>query len=152
MADAKKPVPSSDTHSPRVLVHVRPSPVHGMGVFALTDIAQGQVIDRCPCIILEDGWQYVQTVLHDYLYCWPREGDGRAIVLGHGSLFNHDANPNADWVTDTTPSQFVYHATRPIAAGTEIFINYGEDYWTIEHANANHHPRKTLAELLGNVK
>lgn len=115
---------------------IGPSPVHGNGVFATRDIRKGQVIEKCPCIILEDGWQRIQTVLHDYLYCWPKEGDGRAIVLGNGSVFNHDVKPNADWVTDEASRQCVYTATRDIAAGEEVFINYGQDYWDVEHAAA----------------
>lgn len=126
---------------------IGPSPVHGNGVFATRDIRKGEVFDRCPCIVIEDGWQRVQTVLHDYLYCWPKDGDGRAVVLGNGSVFNHDANANADWVTDEAGRQCVYHATRDIQAGEEIFIDYGQDYWTIEHA-ASATPRVSLQQLL----
>jgi len=132
-ADQMKDAPVTEL-SPAT--RIGPSPVHGNGVFATRDIRKGEVIDRCPCIVLEDGWQRIQTVLHDYLYCWPKDGDGRAIVLGNGSVFNHDAKANADWVTDEAGRQCIYSATRDIKAGEEIFINYGQDYWEVEHANA----------------
>lgn len=127
---------------------IAPSAIHGNGVFATRLISKGQVIERCPCIILEPGWQRVATVLHDYLYCWPKEGDGRAIVLGQGSLFNHDAKPNADWVTDEAGRQCVYHAVRDIQPGEEILINYGDDYWSTEHAGADNPYRLPLGQLI----
>jgi SET domain-containing protein len=134
------------------LTYVAPSPVHGRGVFALQAIRLGQVIERCPCIVLETGWQQIQTVLHDYLYCWPREGDGRAVVLGHGSLFNHDTRPNADWTTDNQEHQFTYHAIRDIHPHEEIFIDYGQDYWAHQHANAPDTQRIALDQLLSHYR
>lgn len=139
---------SRSADSPMPLTYVAPSPIHGQGVFALGDIRAGQIIQRCPSIILEPQWGQIQTVLHDYLYCWPKEGDGRAVVLGHGSLFNHDPKPNADWTTDLDSGMFTYLALRDIPAHQEIFIDYGQDYWNNQHASASDTQRISLAELL----
>lgn len=140
------PSPDQEINGP--LTRIAPSAIHGNGVFAVRDIAKGQIIEQCPCIVLEDGWQKIETVLHDYLYCWPFDGEGRAIVLGNGSLFNHDPHPNAKWTTDVASRQCIYAATRDIPKNHEIFIDYGSDYWTTEHANAKVHDRVQIAQLL----
>lgn len=55
-----------------------------------------------------------------YVFGW---GDGRtALALGYGSLYNHSYDPNA--TTLETTDELVITATRDIAQGDEILINY----------------------------
>lgn len=55
-----------------------------------------------------------------YVFTW---GDGStALALGYGSLYNHSYDPNATTLEDG--DELVITATRRIAVGDEIFINY----------------------------
>ena len=87
----------------------RRSPRHGLGVYARVPIAAGEVIERCVVLVLdpEDSQALGAGSLYGYAYDW---GDGQlAIALGHGSLYNHDADPNADYshLEDTPGLEFV---------------------------------------------
>ncbi len=113
--------------NPKVVI--APSPVHGLGVFATEPIAVGELIEECPCLPLEQGFERLSSVINHYLYEWPFDGDGRAVVWGSASIFNHSTRPNASWQTLDGPPRYVFRANREIEAGEEIFIDYGKDYW-----------------------
>lgn len=93
----------------------------GRGVFAESDIAAGQEIERCPMLIA-DGAQ-AEALTHGadgYVFGWG--SDSTALALGYGSLYNHSYAPNAE--TLETPTELVITAIQEIASGDEIFINY----------------------------
>lgn len=106
-------------------VEVRQSPLHGLGVFARTRIRAGGVVERCPVLLLtpEDAEQLAAGSLSGHLYDW---GDGQAAVaLGYGSLYNHDHEPNAEYILSEDPQpEIVITARRNIEAGAEVFIDY----------------------------
>lgn len=116
-------------HRAHTKILIARSPVHGFGVFAACRIDADEIIDECPCLPLEQGYEGLPSVINHYLYAWPREGDGRAAVWGSASIFNHSSSPSATWETMDDPPRCVFRATREIAAGEEIFIDYGSDYW-----------------------
>lgn len=105
------------------------SDLHGYGVFAVDDIAAGEILEECPVLVLPLG----SDALYDYRFRWPKVVNPRAyaIPLGFGSIYNHQDDPNADWESDESRRIFIYRAIRDIPAGREIFIsyNFGEDYW-----------------------
>lgn len=113
--------------NPKVVI--APSPVHGLGVFAVEAIAKGELIEECPCLPLEHGYERLSSVINHYLYEWPLNGNGRAVVWGSASIFNHSEQANASWQTHDGPPRYVFEARRTIAAGEEIFIDYGREYW-----------------------
>jgi len=102
------------THGPR-----------GRGVFAARRFAKGEVIEACPTVELADA--DVTGRLNDYVFTSVTEGDV-LLVLGHGMLYNHSADPNVEYVQDD-PSTITFRALRKVRPGDELTIDYGEEWW-----------------------
>ena len=112
-------------------IRVGLSPVHGQGIFATRPIAKGEVIERCPYIVIDDDDLADANRLQDYLFTSPDQPGDYLCVLGYGMMYNHSDTPNAEWEIDDDDIQFVrFTALQPISEGDEIFQNYGEEYWT----------------------
>jgi SET domain-containing protein len=94
------------------------------GVLAAKDIKKGQVIERCPVVLMNAKHDsYVDhTALKNYYYEWNKKYS--AVVLGYGSLYNHSYTPNAQYVYNYHKKLMVYRALKDIKKGEEIFINY----------------------------
>ena len=106
------------------------SSVHGQGVFATRTISKGEVIERCPYIVIDDDDLADINRLQDYLFTSPDQPGDYLCVLGYGMMYNHSDKPNAEWEIDEDDIQFVrFTALKPIADGEEIFQNYGDEYW-----------------------
>lgn len=105
-------------------LYIAPSPLGGRGVFTAAEIEPEDVIEICPVISLpaKDVPLIHQSRLHDYYFLW--EDDGCAIALGYGSLYNHAAEPNAEYYMDYESQTISIYCIRPIASGEEITINY----------------------------
>ena len=98
---------------------VKESPLHGLGVFACIDFAAGDVIERCPYLVIDDDDLQEINRLNDYL-----------CVLGCGMIYNHGAPANAEWQIDDDDNRFVcFTAKSAIRTGEEILHDYGSDYW-----------------------
>jgi uncharacterized protein len=113
-------------------IYVAESPIGGKGVFASKKIYAGDVIEVCPVIPLKVGDMELldKTTLYDYYFLW--EDDEKdiktcAIALGFGSLYNHAAPSNADYVMDYEAQTIDVSAVRDIEEGEEITINYHGD-------------------------
>ena len=50
-------------------ITVGESPIHGLGVFALQDVAAGETLERCPYIVIDDDDLQEANRLNDY--CSP---------------------------------------------------------------------------------
>lgn len=100
----------------------------GRGVIATKNIKKGEVIERAPVIVIPSKeWKHIKkTILNDWNYYWKRNGDF-AIVLGHGSLYNHSFTPNAYYKPDFKNNAMVYIALKNIKINEEILINYNGD-------------------------
>ena len=107
-------------------VRVRSAGPKGRGVFASSPIRRGECIERSAALLIpkEEADDLLASFLAHYIF---RTDQGRSYVIGLGStsLFNHSASPNAEFsVTRETVS---VKATRDIAMGHEITVDYG---WT----------------------
>ena len=103
-------------------IRVKQVPGKGLGVFAVCEIAEEELIERCPVLVMSksDVWQ-VDSLLSRYVFSW---GKGKvALALGYGSLYNHSFRPNA-YHQDLGRRCKQFRALRDIAAGEEITINY----------------------------
>jgi uncharacterized protein len=102
------------------------STVHGTGVFSVCDVEPGEIIERCPVLVLsrDDAFTLADTALGDYVYEWE---DGCAVALGFGSLYNHSRTSNARYEMDYDLVEIDVVAVRSIRAGDEILINYNGD-------------------------
>ncbi len=109
-----------------------------MGVFASGPISAGELIEQCHALPLERNWQRIDTVLNHYLFAWPYDGDGRALAFGIASVFNHGDAPNVTWRTLVQAQRIDFRALRDIAAGEELLIDYGAEYW--QQATRYSHP------------
>ena len=105
-------------------VEPRPSPRHGIGVYARCDIREDEVVEHCPVLVLEpeDARYAAEGSLSGYVYDW--EGGRSAVALGCGSLYNHDPNPAAEYTVGEDGQSLVILARRDICAGEEITIDY----------------------------
>lgn len=97
----------------------------GRGVFATRGFAKGEVIETCPTVEVADA--DATGRLNDYVFASGTDGDV-VLVLGHGMLYNHSPNPNAEYVQDG-PSTIAFRALRKVRPGDELTIDYGEEWW-----------------------
>lgn len=104
-------------------IEVRSAGVKGRGVFAIRDFAVGEVIERCPVVIISASDVQGRAKFEEYLFHWFAAQ--WAMVCGFGMLYNHSREPNAEFVR--FPSAHVMHivAVEDIPANREITIDYG---------------------------
>lgn len=119
----------SDTIVQTLDLVVKRSGTIGRGVFAARTFLAGEVIESAPAIILnaQDKASLDRTILFDYYFKWGTSGDGAAIVLGYGSIYNHSFTPNAKYQCLLDQELYEFIALETIPAGTEIRINYNGD-------------------------
>jgi SET domain-containing protein len=109
---------------PPVKITVKSSKGKGRGVFATARIRAGEVIETAPVLLVPKDQADVlaATFLGHYMF---QTDNGRHYVIGLGltSMVNHDDQPNAEFFA--TIDHVVVKATRAIAVGAEITIDYG---------------------------
>mmetsp|Transcript_14487 Transcript_14487/g.26666 ORF Transcript_14487/g.26666 Transcript_14487/m.26666 type:complete len:198 (-) Transcript_14487:165-758(-) len=135
---------------------LRASPVHGLGVFAMRHFHADEVLEVCPCLKIDkatlpttDAAQLKQGIgtyvdLRDYLFLMPallkagmlssRTSETLLLPLGYGMAYNHgeDGDANASFGVSVGKQEMlslVFKATRSIAAGEELLVDYGQDWW-----------------------
>lgn len=102
---------------------IKPSKIHGVGVFAIRDIKAGE---KMFCKDLDDGWYYgldglSKEVKNIVIARWPIAVNGFPYKINDIrliSFMNHSDVPNYDKYSDT--------ALVDIKAGDEVFENYDE--------------------------
>lgn len=97
------------------------SPLGGRGVFAVESYAKGDVVESCAYDIV---WKW--EGLEDKVFGGPCEHSAY-VVMGNGMLYNHSADNNVAYHTDG--KAIVFTATRDIAEGGELTLDYGSEWW-----------------------
>ena len=120
---------TSRRETPESRIVVGDSSIHGQGVFAAVDIAKGEVVERCPYIVIDDDDLRDENRLNDYLFTSPDAATDYLVVMGYGMMYNHSDDANSEWEIDTDNRFVLFTAKRDISAGEEIFQDYGEEYW-----------------------
>jgi SET domain-containing protein len=110
---------------PPTAVRVAASSV-GRGVFAVREIGAGERIELCPVLALNEEESY--GTLANYCVDAGDDAEGKRLMLGYGSLYNHSDDPNAEYVHEADDA-YAFVAIRDIAAGEQITINYGQEWW-----------------------
>ena len=115
------------------VVEIRHDPLKGRGVFACEAIAAGMLIEAAPVVVVPAGQRRLldHTLLHDYYFVWD-DGGGEsraAIGLGLVSLCNHSRRPSARIRRNHARETLDLLALKPIAAGSEITIDYNCRLW-----------------------
>ncbi len=107
-------------------LYVAEHPQYGRGVYTSVAIPQDSLIEICQVIPIPSYETSIihKTILHDYYFAWGEDRSACAIALGFGSLYNHSADANADFILDFNARTIEIICVRDIEAGEEIFINY----------------------------
>jgi len=93
---------------------VKPSPIHGKGLFALEDIGIGELVGV---------YEGKLTLKNSRYVLWMSDEDGRFFGIDGTNdmrFMNHSDEPNC---TVGTNSPFIYIA-KYVKAGDELFIHY----------------------------
>ena len=122
-------------------ITLRPSTVHGIGVFALRDIPKG-----CKTLFSRNVGNWIKVPIRDIeqlpeasrnlveTYCLYDETDYYLPdygfkVMDMVNYLNHSADPNVISVNDGE----YFESLRDIAEGEELFVNYGHIVDTTEY-------------------
>ena len=118
----------------------RESAGKGLGVFALSEIKNGETIELCHMILMNWKKKYVyDTSLMQYCY-WDGckcndckvHGNLGMILLGNGSIYNSadsDESRNANFYLYPSLKVAAFVAKRDITKGEEILTWWGEAYY-----------------------
>ncbi|CAE8642087.1 unnamed protein product, partial [Polarella glacialis] len=122
------------------------SKLHGRGVFADARYKKGEILEMCPCLVLDmNGADCMQ----DHCFHLPEvklEVDGCSIVkrqsryilpCGYGGMYNHletGKGENVQWLYDETTQCCVWLADpqkggERLERNEELCFDYGEAYW-----------------------
>jgi hypothetical protein len=117
-------------------VQIRPSAVHGYGLFAEAAVAHGALLSTCP--LIEVSGAVLQSQLKEYALGVPeakwQSSAGGYIPLGNCAVLNHgcgeEANAVMYWpLTKPSGDVAVIYAARQIHSGQEVRFDYGNGYW-----------------------
>ena len=97
-------------------------------VLAKTQFAKGEIVEISPVLIVGVEAKAVHR-LKDYIFEIDKNKQQYAIVLGYGSLYRHNKNPNIVFAYNKANKQMYFMSARPIKAAEELTIDYGKDYW-----------------------
>ena len=114
-------------------VEIKTSPGKGMGVFAIDNILEGEIIEECHLITLNIPLLEPSEILSDYRFLYPISGEyvEHVIPSGYGCIYNHNDNNNAFWRDHPRYKLFQFIAKKNITIGEEICTYYGgEEYWS----------------------
>ena len=94
-------------------IKVKPSSLHGMGVFAIESIQKEEIIEVCYCII--DNFIDPNSIIKKYTFNKNR------IALGYGSIYNHSFEPNLIWKAFSSDLKIIkFEAIKNIEIGEEL--------------------------------
>lgn len=114
------------------------TPELGLGVFAIQNIAEGELIERCPMIQMAWRSRYLgDPMISKYMYSdqgcncsqCQMHGHHMYMVLGYGMIYNHQDEPNTKWEFNYKNLLGDVVAIKQIKAGEEIFVHYGSSYF-----------------------
>ena len=96
------------------------------GVFALSDIKKGELIETCPIIEIpeNDPSNPTEGTLIQYIYYFGKSKNKQLLALGFGSIYNHTRIPNAIYKIKEKEAIIEFIASKDINKDEEITVNY----------------------------
>lgn len=113
-------------------IEIKESPGKGLGVFAIDDIEEGEIIEECLFLTLPIQKGEVSLLFIDYRFNYPQSGEWteQVLVTGYGNYYNHSNQANAYWKDHPNLRAFQFVSNQKISKGEEIYVYYGDDgYW-----------------------
>ena len=106
----------------------------GLGVFAKEEISAGEIIEVSSVklfhIDMIDEPVFFESWLIDYAFKWNETHF--AIVLGWGSMINHNVNYNTVYEGVPDPLSMMFMTTKRVFPGEELFIRYWHPHMASE--------------------
>jgi SET domain-containing protein len=102
---------------------VKKSHIHGYGVFADKAIKRGEIVEECYAILTKAE----DDILGDYFF--DTRGKN-AVLTGFGWIYNHSEDPNCFYMYYPKKRLMVFRADRAIKKGEEIYVSYGDDWFS----------------------
>lgn len=103
----------------------------GRGVFADRAYRKNETVEVSPVLLLEVSFEdlpgYLQNIVYDWGYLTGSGQPAHAIALGVGSLLNHSDTPNLAFSAAPSLRAIRFTATRDVAPGEELCVNYNQD-------------------------
>lgn len=99
------------------------------GAFAARDIKIGEVVEVCPMIFDKRENISKGTIINDYVFSSDNSSEV-GIAFGYCSMFNHNDDYNVGWTVHRDTKKIILTATKDIKQGDELFISYGDNYWS----------------------
>jgi len=130
-------------------IKVGNSKVQGRGVFATEDIKQGELVERCPMVIMAHRMNYHKDPTiwsHMFTNTCPCEeckkhGGHFLMVLGYGQIYNHQDDNNAQIKFALKEQYADIIALKDIGKGEEVFVSYGPNYFkNRKYVSADEYP------------
>jgi len=117
------------------MIEVRSSRLHGNGVFARRPIAQNEIVEITPSLLIME--KEIGRLFRDYQFSAASvHRSVLKIALGFGSIYNHNDKPNIVHrrvrASGCVPPQGYstrYSASRDVSKDEELFIYYGSSWW-----------------------
>jgi len=69
-----------------------------------------------------------QTLLHDYIFEWGKDGKQCGMALGYVPVYNNSSKSNCEYEMDFENEIIKIKTVRSINVGEELFINYNGDW------------------------
>jgi SET domain-containing protein len=104
-------------------IKVKPSPLHGMGVFAIEPLTKGEIIEVSYGIQMPPSEIPKNGVLRKYIF--GGRGDSVMVGLGYSSIYNHSPNPNII-AKSYTPDSIQFTTLKEVEEGEELCHRYAE--------------------------
>jgi len=106
-------------------ISVKPSKIHGYGVFANKKILAGEIIEECYMIF----GSYKDPHISGFAFGFNTEKS--YLPLGFGMIYNSSEKNNAAHYLDSNKKVMLVEATKDILPGEEICINYGKKWFKV---------------------
>ncbi len=102
---------------------VKPSPLHGYGVFAEKDISKDEIVEECYTLLTTES-------VDDLSNYYFKAGEKSALPMGYGCIYNHSDTPNVSYEFHFDTQLMIFKASMFIKKGEEIFSSYGQDWFS----------------------